>query len=75
MINELQEIAMSASDSGTGLFTNNIVTQLLNFVKSLLESILHYVKCKEFFLKKINYKQIFVRYKKQNMENPIKQSN
>lgn len=49
MINELQEIAMSATDSGTGLFTNNIVTQLLDFVKSLLESILHYAKCKYSF--------------------------
>lgn len=41
---------MSAAVTGTGIFKNNIVTKLLNFVKSLLGSILHYANCKKSFL-------------------------
>jgi len=42
MSNELQEIELNVEDS---LFKNNIVTQLWDFVRSLLESVLHYAKC------------------------------
>lgn len=45
---------MSAAVTGTGIFKNNIVTKLLNFVKSLLGSILHYANCKKSFLKNLN---------------------
>ena len=45
MSNELQEIEQSVESSGVGLFKNNIVTQLLDFLKSLIESVLHYAKC------------------------------
>lgn len=42
---ELQEIELNVEDSAVGLFKNNIVTQILDFVRSLLESVLHYANC------------------------------
>lgn len=56
MSNELQEIEQSVELSGVGLFKNNIVTQLLDFLRSLIESVLHYAKC---ILRILTLKNIF----------------